>query len=165
VPKSIEVDLALITYYDAWLRDLALTIVKTAKHHDAQTLYLRQTVPGIGTILSLVLLYEMHDIERFPRVQDFASYCRLVTCARASAGTRSGTSGNNIGHAHLQWAFSAAAVVFLRDNPAAQKFLARLEKKHRKGKAFTILAPKVARAVYSMLKRQTAFDRHTFLQG
>src|SRR6266481_611490 len=33
VPKSLEVDLALITYYDAWLRDLALTIVKTAKHH------------------------------------------------------------------------------------------------------------------------------------
>jgi transposase len=125
VQKSIEVDLALITYDDELLRDLELTLVKTAKHHDAQTLYLLQTVPGIGTILSRVLLYEMHDIERFPRVQDFASSCRLVTCARASAGTRSGTSGNKIGNAHLQWAFSEAAVLFLRDNPAAQKFLAR----------------------------------------
>ena len=82
VQKSIEVDLALITYYDELLRDLELTIVKTAKHHDANTLYLLQTVPGIGKILSLVLLYEMHDIKRFPRVQDFASYCRLVKCAR-----------------------------------------------------------------------------------
>ncbi len=25
-----------------------------------------------------VLLYEIHDIARFPTVQDFASYCRLV---------------------------------------------------------------------------------------
>jgi transposase len=165
VQKSIEVDLALITYYDALLRDLELTIVKTAKHHDAQTLYLLQTVPGIGKILSLVLLYEIHDIERFPRVQDFASYCRLVKCARESAGKRSGTSGNKIGNAHLKWAFSEAAVLFLRDNPAAQKFLARLEKKHSKGKALTILAHKLARAVYYMLQRQTAFDLHTFLQG
>jgi transposase len=159
------VDLALITYYDALLRDVELTIVKTAKHHDAQTLYLLQTVPGIGKILSLVLLYEIHDIARFPRVQDFASYCRLVKCAKESAGKRSGTSGSKIGNAHLKWAFSEAAVLFLRDNPAAQKLLARLEKKHSKGKALTILAHKLARAVYHMLKRQTAFDLDTFLRG
>jgi transposase len=165
VQKSIEVDLALITYYDELLRDVELSIVKTAKHHDANTLYLLQTVPGIGTILSLVLLYEIHDIERFPRVQDFASYCRLIKCARESAGKRSGTSGAKIGNAHLKWAFSEAAVLFLRDNPAAQKLLSRLEQKHSKGKALTILAHKLARAVYYMLKRQTAFDLDTFLQG
>ena len=75
------------------LRDVELTIVKTAKQHDANTLYLLQTVPGIGKILSLVLLYEIHEIDRFPRVQDFVSYCRLVKCAKESAGKRSGTSG------------------------------------------------------------------------
>src|SRR5262249_9595694 len=78
VQKSIEVDLALIDYDDELLRDLELAIVQTAKQHDANTLYLLQTVPGIGKILSLVLLYEMHDMARFPRVQDFVSYCRLV---------------------------------------------------------------------------------------
>src|SRR5215813_13413184 len=62
VQKSLEVDLALLDYYDQLLRDLELAIVKTAKQHDANTLYLLQTVPGIGKILSLVLLYEMHDI-------------------------------------------------------------------------------------------------------
>src|SRR6266403_253444 len=87
----------------ALLRDVELTIVKTAKHHDAHTLSLLQTVPGIGKILSLVRLYDIHDIARFPRVQDVASSCRLVTCARASAGKRSGTSGATIGNAHLTW--------------------------------------------------------------
>jgi transposase len=165
VQKSIEVDLALIDHYDQLLRDVELSIGKTAKQHNAHTLYLLRTVPGIGEILSLVLLYEIHDIQRFPRVQDFVSYCRLVKCAKESAGKRYGTSGTKIGNAYLKWAFSEAAVLFLRNNPVGQKYLTRLEKKHSKGKALTILAHKLARAVYYMLKRQTAFDMQTFLQG
>jgi transposase len=164
VHKSIEVDLALITYYDELLREVELTIVKTAKHHDANTLYLLQTVPGIGKILSLVRLYEIPAVNRFPRVQDCVSSCRLVKCARESAGKRYGTSGAKIGKAHLTWAFAEAAVLFLRDHPAAQKYLARLEKKHDKGKALTILAQKLARAVSYMLKRQGAFDTEKFFQ-
>ena len=163
VQKSIEVDLSLVSYYDQLLRDVELTIVKTAKQHDAHTLYLLQTVPGIGKILSLGLLYEIHQIERFPRVQEFASYCRLSKCAKESNGKRSGTSGSKSGNAHLKWAFSEAAVLFLRDNPEGQKLLHRLEKQHDKGKALTILAHKLARAVYYMLKRKVAFDMKRFL--
>ena len=165
VQKTIEVDLALSTYYDQLLSDLELSILQTAKHHDANTLYLLQTVPGIGKILSLVRLYDMHQIDRFPRVQDFASYCRLVKCAKESAGKRLGTSGTKIGNAHLKWAFSEAAVLLLRNNPAGQRLLARWEKKHDKGKALSILAHKLARAVYYMLKRKVAFDKELFLQS
>ena len=165
VQKSMEVDLALIGYYDHLLSDVELHIVKAAKQHDAQSLYLLQTVPGIGKILSLVLLYEIHDIQRFPRVQDFVSYCRLVKCAKESAGKRYGTSGSKIGNAYLKWAFSEAAVLFLRDNPAGQKYLARLEKKYGTGKALTVLAQKLGRAVYYMLRRNTGFDMDNFLHG
>jgi transposase len=165
VQKSIEVDLALIGYYDPLLTDLELHIVKTAKQHDAQTLYRLQSVPGIGKILSLVLLYEIHDIQRFPRVQDFVSYCRLVKCAKESAGKRYGTSGAKIGNAYLKWAFSEAAVLFLRNHPAGQKYLARLEKKHGAGKALTILAQQLARAVYYMLRRDIVFDMDKFLHS
>src|SRR6266581_6041339 len=123
VQKSVEVDLALLDYYDQLLRDLELAIVKTAKQHDANTLYVLQTVPGIGKILSLVLLYEMHDIARFPRVQDFVSYCRLVKCAKESAGKRYGTSSTKLGNASLTWALSEAALLFLRNHPAGHKSL------------------------------------------
>jgi hypothetical protein len=64
----------------------------------------------------------------------------------------------------LKWAFSEAAVLFLRNNPAGQKYLARLVKKPGKGKALTVLAHKLARAVYDMCKRDTAFDLDKFLQ-
>jgi transposase len=125
VPKSIAVDLALIGHDDPLRRDRDLSVLKTAKQHDANTLYRLRTVPGIGAILSLVLRYDIHDIQRFPRVPDFVSSCRLVTCARESAGKRSGPSGTQIGHASLTWAFSEAAVLFVRANPAGQKSLAR----------------------------------------
>ena len=95
--KSIAVDLALVGHDDQLRRDVELSIRTTAKQHDANTLYLRRTVPGIGAILSLVLRYAIHAIQRFPRVQDVVSYCRLVTCAKASAGKRDGTSGSKIG--------------------------------------------------------------------
>ena len=163
VQKSIEVDLALLGYYDRLLTELELCIVNTAKEHNAQVFYRLRSIPGVGKILALVLLYEIHDIQRFPRVQEFVSYCRLVKCAKESAGKRYGTSGTKIGKAYLKWAFSEAAVLFLRNNPAGQKYLARIEKKHGKGKALTILAHKLARAVYYMLKRDTAFDLDKFL--
>jgi len=125
VHKSIEVDLALIGHYDDLLHDVELSILKAAKQDNANTLYLLRTVPGIGEILRLVLLYEIHDIQRFSRVQDFVSYCRLVKCAKESAGKRYGTSGTKIGNAYLKWAFSEAAVLFLRNNPHGQKYLPR----------------------------------------
>jgi transposase len=165
VQKSIEVDLTLIGAYDRLLTELELDIVNTAKAHEAQTFYRLRSIPGVGKILALVLLYEIHDIHRFPRVQEFVSYCRLVKCAKESAGKRYGTAGAKIGNADLKWAFSEAAVLFLRNNPAGQKYLARLAKKHGKGKALTVLAHKLARAVYYMCKRDTAFDLDKFLHA
>jgi transposase len=86
VHKSLAVDLALISYDDELLGDGARTIVTTATQHNANTLSLLQTVPGIGKILSLVLRYEIHASHRCPRGQDFVASGRLVQGAKESAG-------------------------------------------------------------------------------
>jgi len=122
-------------------------------------------VPGIGQSLSLVLRYDIHTIARCASVQDVVSDGRLVKCAKASAGKRVGTSGKKSGNGHLQWAFSEAATFFLRNHAAGQSSLARCEKKSGQGKALTILAHQLARAVYSRLKRHTAFDMEPCLPG
>ena len=95
--------------------------MQTAQQHNAQTLDRLPSVPGIGNIVRVVLRYEIPEITRFPRVQDVVSSCRLVTGAKASAGKREGTSGTQIGQASLTWAFSEAAVLFLRTHPTGQK--------------------------------------------
>ena len=165
VPQSIAVDLALLDHYDHLLRDMARTIRKTATQPEAHTLYLLRTVPGSGASLRLVWLDAIHDIQRFPRGQDLVAYGRLVTCAKDAAGKRYGTAGTKLGHADLPGAFSEAAVLFVRAKPRGQPSLTRVEKKHAKGTALTVLAHPLARAVYDMVQRKTAFDRPTFCRG
>jgi len=140
-----------------------LHLERRAKQHDPQAYHRLRSVPGIGKILALTILYEIHDIGRFERVQDFLSYARLVKCEHSSAGKRLGTGGAKIGNAHLKWAFSEAAVLFLRNNPAGQKHLRRLAGRHGKAKALSILAAKLGRAVFLMLRKERAFDLERFL--
>jgi transposase len=162
VRKSIEVDLELLDFYDRLLTELERYIEKSAKGHNVHTWYLLRSIPGVGKILSLILLYEIHDIRRFPRVQDFVSYCRLVKCPRESAGKKFGAKNTKVGNVHLKWAFSEAACFFIRVNEQAQHYNSRLVSKHGKGKALSILAHKIGRAVYFMLKRKEPFSMDTF---
>jgi transposase len=163
VRKTIAGDVALIDYYDQGLREVELYLTRTAKVQDGPSFARLQSVPGVGPILALVLLYEIPDIARFPRVQDFVSYCRLVKCAKESGGKRYGLSGKKIGNPQLKWAFSEAATLFLRQNPSGRDYLTKLERKHGKGKALSVLAHKLARAVYYLLTRDQPFDLPRFV--
>ena len=96
---------------------------------------------------------------RVPTVKDFLSYCRLVKGTVASAGKIKGLRGAKLGNPYLRCAFGEAAVIAKRDpfviGPLAQRLEARLNNKF---KANTVLAIKLARAVYFMLKQKTVFD-------
>lgn len=102
VQKSIEANLEMIAAYDKVISSLEWNILKEAKSHDPISYAIHTTIPGVGKIIALNLIYEIENIARFPRVQDFVSYCRLVKCAKESNGKFYGTSGNKIGNAHLR---------------------------------------------------------------
>ena len=163
VRKSLALDLALVADYDGKIKEVQLHLERRAKQHDADAYYRLRSVPGIGKILALTILYEIHDIARFPRVQDFLSYARLVKCEHSSAGKKLGSGGAKIGNVHLKWAFSEAATLFLRNNPRGQAYVRRQAGKHGKPKALSILAAKLGRAVYHMLRNERSFDAERFL--
>ena len=165
VRANVEADLALAERLDEIIRSLERTIGRQAKVEDPETLELLKTIPGVGRVLGLTLLYELHDVARFAKVGDFLSYARLVKSQQSSAGKVKGTSGAKIGNAHLKWAYSEAAVLFLQKNPRGQRLLARLRSKHGKGKALSILAARLGRASYYMLRRCTPFDMDRFLKN
>jgi transposase len=162
--KRIAVDLALMGPDDERLRDRERSILQAAPPHDANTLSLLRTRPGMGELLRLVLLDALPAIQRFPRVHDVVASWRLVTCAKEAAGTRSGPAGTKLGHASLRWAFAEAAVFCLRHHPPGQKLRVRLENTQGKGKALTVLAPQLARAVYHRFTCESAVDRQHCLQ-
>jgi transposase len=164
VRNSVGLDLAVIDHYDELLPKLERHIRACAKTHDSKAFTLVRSIHGADLIIPLIILYEVHDIVRFPRVQQFLSYCRLVKPTRESAGKIYGHSGGKIGNAHLKWAFGELATTFLRANPRAQQLHERLKQKHGKGKALSVLAAKLARATYYMLSRGKVFDADKFYQ-
>ena len=165
VRGMIEVDLATIEHYDQLLGVLERQLEKVAISHDPVSLALLKSIPGVGRILSLVMLYEIEDISRFPRVQDFVSYCRLVKPAKESNGKSYGHSGKRIGNAHLRWAFGEAIVLMLKGNKPLQQHVQKMASRHGKGKALAILSARLGRAVYYMLKNQVPFDQELFLRS
>jgi transposase len=150
----------MIRHYDKQITALEEELNRLTKRTAPRDYALLQTVPGIGEHLGLTILYEVGDIERFPSVKDFVSYCRLVKGTVASAGKLKGLRGAKLGNPYLRWAFGEAAIIAKRDHhvlgPLAQRLEARMN--GNKFKANTVLAIKLARAVYFMLKSHTVFD-------
>jgi transposase len=165
VRANAAADLAVIDCLDEQIAQLELYLKRTAKVDDVQTYHRLQSIPGIGKVLALVLLYEIHDFRRFAGVGPFLSYCRLVRCEHESAGKVLGSGGRKIGNAPLRWAFGEAACLFLRGSERAKKWKQKQEKKRGEGKALAILAARLARAVYHMWRKGEAFDEDRFWQG
>jgi transposase len=157
---ALQNDLAMVRGFDHQITQLEAELDRQTKQVASRDYALLQTVPGIGEHLGWTILYEIGDIARFPTVKDFLSYCRLVKGTVASAGQIKGLRGAKLGNPYLRWAFGEAAVIAKRDHaiigPLAQRLEARMG--GCKFKANTVVAIKLARAVYFMLKNKTVFD-------
>ncbi len=157
---ALKNDLTMIKHFDTQIFQLEEELQRQTKKVACREYSLLQTVPGIGENLGLTILYEIGDISRFPTVKDFLSYCRLVKGTVASAGKIKGLRGAKLGNPYLRWAFGEAAVIAKRDHYLVGPLSQRLEAQMggNKFKANTVLAIKLARAVYFMLKNKTVFD-------
>jgi transposase len=158
VKRSIQTDLALIDAYDQQIGELELYLAGHAKIDDGNTFHRLRSIPGVGKILAMILLYEIHDISRFADVGQFLSYARLVRGSHESAGKKKGSPGKKIGNAHLKWALGEAACLLVRHSAHGKAWLQRKEKKHGKAKALAILAAKLGRTVYHLWRKREVFD-------
>jgi transposase len=85
VRQNVAADLRLVEHLNQLIDEVERYLVQTVQVDDLRTYRLLQTIPGVGRVLGLVLLYELHDWRRFATVAQFLSYCRLVRCAHESA--------------------------------------------------------------------------------
>lgn len=155
---SLQTDLSMVRHYDEMILLLERELLKLTRRHHSRDFALLKTIPGVGPALAQTILYEVDDIGRFPTVQRFCSYCRLVKGTVASAGKIKGLRGAKMGNPYLRWAMGEAVALAKRHHSLIAAYYDRLEAKSGKFKAHTILANKLARAIYYMLKNGTTFD-------
>jgi transposase len=101
---------------------------------------------------------EIDDIHRFPTVQQFSSYCRLVKGTVASAGKIKGLRGAKLGNPYLRWAIGEAAMLGRRHDARIAAWHERLAQKKGSFKANAIAANQLGRTLYFMLQNGTVFD-------
>ena len=77
VRYSIKTDIGMLGHYDSVIRDLERQLEQSAKVHDANNFFRLRTIPGVGRIIAMTMLYEIHKVSRFKTVGDFLSYGRL----------------------------------------------------------------------------------------
>ena len=114
-------------------------------------------IPGIGKMNAFTILLEIDDINRFPDVKNFFSYCRLTPSARNSGGKSKQRSSKD-GNKYLKFAFSDAAIHAVQYYPIIRKHHNSLLRKKNKQIAKTIIAKEIASIVYFVLKNKTDFN-------
>src|SRR5215472_10890209 len=119
---------------------------------------LLKTLPGVGKILSLVMMLEIGRVDRFPTAAHLASYAGLVPRVHSSGGhTRLGRICATVNH-NLKWAFvEAANAVVMHQRRLAGTHVVRLYKRIKRGKnhqkAVVAVARHLAEAAYSVLTK------------
>jgi transposase len=123
---------------------------------------LLKTMPGIGFILSVVILQEIGDIGRFGSAERFASYSGVTPRVHASGGkVRYGRLRPDTNH-YLKWAFSEAGnSVALNRNRFPDRHVSGLYNRirGRKGhaKAIGAVARHLAEATYWILTKNEVY--------
>jgi transposase len=115
-------------------------------------------VSGIGKILTLTIMLETGNIERFAQVGNYSSYCRCVNSKRISNGKKKGTNNSKNGNRYLSWAYIEAAHFAIRFSPIIKRYYQRKMQKTNAVIAIKAVAHKLARACYYVLRDDVPFD-------
>ena len=161
----LKTDIDFIESLQPIIEELEKQIRKQAKYHNQRDYNLLMTIHGVGEMLGLVILYETHQISRFPTVQQYSSYCGVVKCERRSAGKIIGAKNNKIRNPYLKWAFGDIIIKAQQLEPKIDKLYQRLKSKYGIGRAKSIIAHRFAVAAYFMLKNKQVFDVDRFCQS
>jgi len=123
---------------------------------------LLMTLPGVGSILGIVIALEIGDVERFGGAERLASYAGTVPRVAASGGKiRYGKTRSDVNQ-YLKWAFfEAANAISARQRSWPDRHVVRLYLRIRErkghGKAVGAVARHLAEAAYWVLKKNEPY--------
>jgi len=131
---------------------------------------LLRSLPGIGPILSAVIMLELGQIERFPTAEHYASYAGTTPRVKASAEKRQyGKLRADVNH-YLKWAYAEAGnSVALNSQQVPDRHVSRLYShlKQSRGhaKAIGAVARHLAEATFHVLTRKDCYRDPALRRG
>ena len=159
---AVQSDKAVIDFFHEQIDRIEKVVLKEVKlRYPYKELV---TVPGIGEILGITIMLETGDINRFPTVSDYSSYCRCVSSKKISNGKKKGEGNKKNGNKYLAWAYVEAANFMRRYSEPARRWHQRKASKTNKIVAIKALSNKIARACYFIIKDQKPFDPKKLFQ-
>ena len=163
VERVIEIDLQMQNVLATMIQQLEDWAVQRATAHDPELYRVLTAIPGVGPVIALTLIYEIHTIERFRSPQAFSSYARLVNAQCESSGKRVGPGDTKCGNPYLCRVLHMLAIISVRTQPRIAAWYHTLIHNRGRHTARRILAHRWAVAVYAIWKRREAFDLNKFL--
>jgi len=157
---SAQANLDSINFLKQKIKQLEKAIIQKVKLNKAFKYLL--TVPGIGNILAMTIMLEVGDINRFPKVGNFTSYCRCVPSRRLSDGKSKGSGNRKNGNRYLSWAFTEAVHLGRRYNERFRRYYDRKVAQANTSLTTKALGNKLARICYYIMRDQVPFREELF---
>jgi len=166
-PELTEADRFIVSEY-LLEYEQALTRLKSAKAElkrfaaqgsaveQAQRAILR-SAPGVGEVVSEVVLAELADVDRFPALKDATAYAGLVPTRRESDGKGKDLGITKKGSALLRWAMVEAAWVAVAQSSRWRSVYESLKRRRQSKRAIIGVARRLLAVLVSMLKSGTEY--------
>lgn len=156
-------NMSMATTLDEYIRRIEKEVLNHAHEHHRQDLQLLQTLPAVGPIIGLTILYELDTLSRFNRRQHFSSYCRLARPMHTSDNKPAGKGNAKCGSPYLKCAFMEILTNAPSNSEAIRTVYDYLKTLHEPLKARYILASHLCTVAFYMLKHKKPFDEQRFI--
>ncbi len=115
------------------------------------------SAPGVGRVVSEVVLAELGDADRFPSLKDATAYAGLVPGRRESDGKGKDLGITKKGSRLLRWAMVEAAWIAVANSARWRGVYEALKKRRQAKRAIIAVARRLLAVLVSMLKSGTKY--------
>lgn len=131
------------------------SLAETEEYHE--NVRLLKTIPGISTLTAMILLTELHDINRFKSLDKLSSFVGLIPNTNSSGEKDIKTGMTKRHNSMLRVQLIESSWVAVRKDPALTMAFSKLTKRTTKTKAIIHIAKKLLNRIRYVLKNQKEY--------
>lgn len=175
-------------YYSRWLKDLKMqtdhskmvldSIIETVEHlrfklleinrqlrslekegQYSDRIFLLRTVPGIGLIMSMTIITELENIERFRNIDKLCSYVGLVPRTNSSGENEKVGNITSRSNRQLRSMLIESSWIAIRQDPALMMRYGELRQRMESNKAIIKIAKKLLSRIKHVLKNNEPYEK------